>query len=307
MKISKHIGLTILTLTMFTGCSDDDKKSLITGNGTVSLTVSGLEATAGQHYEGWLITTNGPVSTGRFNINGSGNIDIVDVTGAVQSSTTSTTSDFSYAENGNKISAFVLTIEPNGDSDPAPSNVHYVGGNFSASTRAVTAVTSDVSAIGADFTGASGSYILATPTNGAATHNQGIWFLSAGQPSLDIPDLTNTGWAYEGWVVGSGGPVSTGIFFTASGVDSDGPGAGAGVMAAPSFPGQDFISPARILNDGTYTTVISIEPYPDTDPAPFTVKILNDMIDLNEATETSVNLTNFSNEEAVTVTATLPE
>ncbi len=41
------------------------------------------------------------------------------------------------------------------------------------------------------------------------------------------------------------------------------------------LPGQDFIDPARVLTGGL--AVISVEPVPDTSPAPFAIKPLVDM------------------------------
>ena len=87
--------------------------------------------------------------------------------------------------------------------------------------------------------------------------------------------------------------------------DSDLGGPTAGPNSTPPFPGQDFINPARILNNGNYRVVISIEPVPDFDPAPFTLKILAHDIDLDQAVETSFGLNNISNEESVYIKATL--
>ena len=202
------------------------------------------------------------------------------------------------------INAFVLTIEPDGDTDAGPSAVHYLDGNF-VNGKAI-AVTSGAGAIGASFLSSLGSYILATPTNGPSTHNQGIWYLNAGNPSLQLPAL-NTGWAYEGWVVNTatGEVISTGVFTSATGSDSDGAGPTAGPNPAPAFPGQDFITPARILNNGNYRAVISVEPQPDFDPAPFTLKILAHDIPNGAAVTTPLSLNNISNENSISMEATL--
>ena len=129
-----------------------------------------------------------------------------------------------------------------------------------------------------DFTAATGSYILAAPTGADGTpYNYGIWFLDPSGPSasLDLPVLPE-GWAYEGWVVGEDGPVSTGIFTNTAAADSDAGGPAAGPNPAPPFPGQDFITPpANLVGQ---TTVISVEPSPDNSPAPFTLKPLVDEI-----------------------------
>ena len=110
-----------------------------------------------------------------------------------------------------------------------------------------------------------------------ADYFNGIWFLDpAGGPgaSLTLPILP-AGWAYEGWVVVGGAPVSTGTFTSVTGADSDMGGPAAGANPAPPFPGQDFVSPATDLRGGV--AVISVEPVPDNSPAPFTLKPLVDM------------------------------
>lgn len=71
------------------------------------------------------------------------------------------------------------------------------------------------------------------------------------------------GWVYEGWVAGPDGPVSTGRFKLPNETDSDGAGPMAGAVAAPPFPGQDFVNPA-----------ISIEPDPDNRAVPFALEAL---------------------------------
>jgi hypothetical protein len=136
-----------------------------------------------------------------------------------------------------------------------------------------------MAALGTDFSTAMGSYILNAPSaGGASPYYNGIWWLdpNAGPgPTLVIPTLPD-GWVYEGWVVGDSGPVSTGRFVSASGVDSDGPGPDAGPMAAPPFPGQDFVDPAVDLRG--HVAVISVEPDPDNSPGPFTLKPLVDRV-----------------------------
>ena len=129
--------------------------------------------------------------------------------------------------------------------------------------------------------GASGFYILATPTNGDATdENSGIWFLSlaSGSPAsgLDLPTLP-AGWAYEGWAVIGGTPVTTGRFTATDAADLSAPFSG--TDPGPPFPGEDFLinAPTGLafptdLAGGM--AVISIEPEPDDSSAPFTLKPL---------------------------------
>lgn len=228
------------------------------------LSFAGLENLgSGWAYEGWLIVDGAPVSTGVFTID--------------DSSSPSATIFAVQASDASKATAFVLTIEPSPDTDPAPSAVHVLGGDMLDGTADLS--TDHAAALGDDFGGASGSYILSAPSGGgSAPYENGIWWLdpSAGPgPSLNLPALPE-GWMYEGWVVGAEGPISTGRFLTPDGADSDGAGPDAGPDPAPPFPGQDFVDLARDLTDG-YAAVISIEPEPDNSADPFAFKPLLDM------------------------------
>lgn len=110
---------------------------------------------------------------------------------------------------------FILTIEPTVGDDPAPSNVHLLAGDFVGNIGQLT--IDHAAALGNNFSSTSGSYILATPTDGAMTNeNSGIWFLdlSSGSPSvgLSLPTLP-PGWKYEGWAVSEGGNYFRKIYF----------------------------------------------------------------------------------------------
>lgn len=226
----------------------------------LELELTGVSAVGPDYVlEGWLITDDGPVSTGRFDI---GDDLVFDI-------------DPSLAD----ANTFVLTIEPAEGDDPAPSAVHILAGDRSEGSAPLT--VSHPAALGTDFADAAGVYILETPTTAdiADDYAQGIWFLdpAAGPAAgLTLPELPE-GWTYEGWVVGPDGPVSTGRFESVKGADSDGAGPTAGPASAPAFPGQDFIDPAVVLTD--YKAVLTVEPVPDTSAAPFDLKPLIDDID----------------------------
>lgn len=317
-------GLAMGLLGLTIACSDsnnDDAANLLGNTPTdnmvnsdvgeptgpqLQFNLSGIEPALGQHYEGWVIGSGGVFTTGRFNVTETNQVVSVDVSGnELEVLGESGQAVFTYDEAAGELSTFVLTIEPNNDPDPGPSSVHLVGGDFVSGVADNT--TDHRTAIGASFFGSTGGYILATPTNTPATNNQGIWFLDPSGPtnSLSLPAL-NTGWAYEGWVVdmSTGEPISTGIFTSSSSSDSDGPGSGAGPNPAPPFPGQDFITPARVLNDGQHVVVISVEPFPDFDPRPFTLKILASDIANNAPVGTLLNIENNSNEADIQLTVT---
>lgn len=262
MKILLLLGL--LGLLALTSCDDEDDDSTATGN--LTLNISGLEDLGSDYaYEGWLIVNGSPVSAGIFNVDENGTL-----------STNSFNLDASDVANA---SSYVLTIEPSPDNDPAPSKVHILAGNFSGKKADLT--VDHGSAIGTDFTNATGNYILATPTDGGSDTDElsGVWWLEpAGGPGagLNLPELAD-GWVYEGWAVIDGTPVTTGRFTMVSG--SDDAAHYSGTAGGPPFPGEDFLMNAPSgLNFPTNLSgakvVISVEPNPDNSPAPFLLKPL---------------------------------
>jgi|GEM_PF-784672 len=232
-------------------------------NPVLTMDFDGLEDLGSDYvYEGWLIVDEMPVTSGRFSVDGAGDPFpgwfVVDYQNAVDAA------------------MFVLTIEPAVGDDPSPADTHLLAGAFDGDMADLT--IGHPAALGDDFASAAGGYILATPSTAAIDedYDQGIWWLDpmAGPASsLTLPALP-AGWVYEGWVVGTGGPVSTGRFVDPSGADSDGAGPNAGMDGAPPFPGQDFITPPTSLLG--FAAVISVEPEPDNSPGPFTLKPLVD-------------------------------
>ncbi len=257
-----------LSATLSTACSSDDPAMSADGAPVDSTAFVNYEDIVlpdlgpDSVYEGWLIVDGTPISTGRFTVDADGNpsdqsfmVDAADADSAV---------------------VFVLTIEPAVGDDPSPADTHILAGAIASGSA--TLATNHPAALNTDFANAAGGYILATPTTGDATlQEQGIWWLTPGDtPSvgLTLPSLP-AGWAYEGWIVGANGPVSTGRFVDPAATDSDGAGSTKGPTGdGPPFPGQDFITPATVLNDGTTVAVISVEPDPDTSDAPFLIKPL---------------------------------
>jgi len=244
---------------------------------TFALNFTGLNPLLnGYHYEGWAIIGGSAVSTGKFNLDSNGNL--VDLNGEEI-----TNGEFVVGGDLSSASEFVLTIEPAGDTDDIPAMTHYVAGDVSGGSATLSVGHS--SALGDDFLSSTGNYILATPTNGPATdENSGIWFLdlSSGMPAqgLFLPTLP-AGWKYEGWTVIDGLPVSTGTFTSTTDFDDADPYSS--TMPGPPFPGEDFLVnapagltfPTDIAGD---VAVISIEPFPDDDASPFTLKPLVGMI-----------------------------
>lgn len=279
--LRKYLTLSTCLVFLVSGCENESSPTSPTpmnptDQGVLALNLSGVEAlTNGFHYEGWAIINGAPVSTGKFNVSSSGNL--VDLDGNVI-----TGGQFSVSADLTSASAIVITIEPAGDTDTVPADTKYMGGDLSGSTASLTVAHG--SSLQNDFSSASGAFILATPTNGAGNNElSGVWFLSlaSGMPSaaLDVPALP-AGWAYEGWVVFREGPVSTGTFTDPAASDDAAPYSGG--LPGPPFPGEDYLQNAPPgfnfpTNLAGNTVVLSIEPVPDNDPAPFTLKPLAGM------------------------------
>lgn len=216
-------------------------------------------------YEGWAIIDGAAISTGRFLVDDGGSL--VDESGAAADS---------FAIDATAASAFVLTIEPFDDPDPAPSEVHLLAGDI---VDGVADLTIDhPAALGTDFSEVSGSVEVAVPTARglAGAETAGAWFFSEGSGSLTLPVLP-AGWVYEGWVLFDGIPTPTGRFTDPNMADDFNGFSGDG--SGPATPGEDFI---RNAPDGLEfprsvageTVVVSVEPDPDDSPLPFALKPL---------------------------------
>jgi hypothetical protein len=281
MKTVKILSIALLGILLMTSCDDDDD---LPANGNLSLNINGLEDLGANYiYEGWIIVDGQPVTTGTFRVDGSGNLS--------QSSFSLNREDLKNS------SAFVLTIEPFPDTDPAPSKVHILAGDISGGKANLN--VEHGAALGTNFSSSMGKYILATPTDGMNNNEKsGVWFLdpSSGSPAagLTLPALPE-GWIYEGWAVIDGQAVTTGKFSSVSGADDAAPFSGS--QAGPPFPGEDFVNNAP--TGLTFPTdvsggkaVISVEPVPDNSDAPFLLKPLVGDIPQNAMDHTVYSLGN---------------
>ncbi len=257
----KKMILAVLTLGVFAvSCSSDDDNNTSV-NSDLTLSLDGLEALGDDFvYEGWIIVDGSPVSTGTFS---------------------SVTFPQTFSVNTvqlNSATAFVLSVEPAVDSDPNPAATKVLSGDFSGNAAAV-----NTNLVG-DFSDASGQFFLRTPTDETDENNMndqnGVWFGTPGTPptpNFVLPILPE-GWAYEGWVVGETGPLTTGTFTNFDTVDNAAPFS-ATVQSGPPVPGEDFFMNAPEgetfpLDIRGRTIVISVEPVPDNSPAPFALKPL---------------------------------
>ena len=260
--IRKNLAIAFLALGFaFVSCDNNDDDVDLTSN--LEVNISGLNNLGENYvYEGWIIVNGSPISTGIFQVSNNGIL-----------------SKTSFEVNKANLAAatkFVLTIEPRVDSDPAPSETKYLVGDFSGTSATLN------TGIIADFSAVAGEFVLATPSDDStntANNQNGIWWLKLGTSpaaGLILPTLP-AGWKYEGWVVANGVPLTTGTFTNVAAADDLAPYSR--TEATPPFPGEDFLinAPSSLvfpLDVRGKTAVISIEPYPDNDPAPFTLKPL---------------------------------
>jgi hypothetical protein len=267
----------------YSGCTDDPVTGPTTGN--LALNISGLEDIGSSAiFEGWIIVSGNPVSTGTFTVNSSGQLSRTQFT--------------VNSDNLSNATAFVLTIEPVPDPNQMPSDNKLLAGLFSGNTANLT--IEDQAALGTNFSTASGSFILATPTDGMGTNElSGVWFLNPGMPpsqGLQLPMLPS-GWEYEGWAVIQDVKVSTGKFTDPSMADQS--SIYSGPLAGPPFPGEDFLqnAPAGLVfptNLQNAMIVITIEPIPDNSTDPFFVKPLSTTVPSDAMEGTSYGLMNNS-------------
>ena len=288
-SISMKRTFLMLSLALVFSACDSDTSSI--DGQTLRISLSAVDAlTNGFHYEGWAIIGGNPVSTGKFNVDANGNL--VDLSGSAIPN-----GDFNTGQDLSAASVIVITIEPDGDTDAVPADTKYLGGDVSSLEAALSPAHG--SSLGDDFSTADGSYILLTPTDDPAANDlSGIWFLDNSSGSavagLTLPVLP-IGWKYEGWAVINGSPVTTGTFTSVDAADDAAPFSGAG--AGPPFPGEDFLMNAPAGQ--TFPTdlsgsmaVISIEPFPDDNAAPFTLKPLTGAIPSGAASGTVYSLSN---------------
>jgi hypothetical protein len=238
------------------------------------------------HYEGWVIVGGEPVSIGKFNVDAEGQVTRLD--GRV-------TDSFSTGVDLSTVTSVVITIEPAFDDDTVPADTHILAGDLVDGSADLS--VAHPAALGSDYLDVAGKYFLGTPTNGNGTDElSGIWFINREPrgPSLKLPELPD-GWNYESWVVIDGVPLTGGTFRSPAEPDDAAPFSGS--EPGPEFPGEDYLAnapggvvlPTDLSGAGV---VISIEPSPDDDVAPFALKPLVGAVPAGAADHTDYELEN---------------
>jgi hypothetical protein len=186
--------------------------------------------------------------------------------------------------NPNLLEDALLTVEAPGSDGDAPGP-RLLSASFTGNdqTGYATLTLNGPDAFGSAFdtVNLSGTIRLLTPsTLESDDEEMGIWFVDGvGFPSLALPDLPvtddNVGWIYEAWLFDStdGQPhyTSLGQFRKPGLKDLNGAGPNAGPEdVSLSAPGEDFVTgETRILNDGSYGVLVSLQPETPRMESPF--------------------------------------
>jgi hypothetical protein len=202
---------------------------------------------AGWVYEGWVASADGPVSTGRFLTASGDDSDLGGISAGPYGTPPFPGQDFinpAFDLTGGF--AAVISIEPDPDNSPGPFTFKPL----------VDGVIDDLGVgVLQDMDNNSGGF----PTAMVSMRDSSSMSETA-HLELMFHGLEDLGadWAYEGWLIVDGAPVSTGTF----NVD------GGGTQSQTYFPTE--VSSL----DAISTFVLTIEPVPDSDPSPSHVHIL---------------------------------
>jgi hypothetical protein len=314
LNMSLRIAVAgMLTVTAFSGCSDDDNGSGPPPGQEISLALDGFPVSTPEegNYELWIsFAGTGPrhdtaQSMGKFRVNADGQVVKPD----------GSPNPFEGHDHVWQLAVdSFITLEPAEDSDPGPSLPGIVAGDIV--NRHATMDISGDDAIGFSFDTAAGSLILATPSTSDATdETEGIWFTapSGTTGALTLPNLPMDGpWIYEAWTSnGVYGVASLGRFYIVNGPDDDGSGPLDGTggridQLGYNFPGSDFPFDGLRLSLSPGEAFITIEPTNYADGlGPFILTVLQAQWGASSA-GTPISMTNLSS-SLPTASLSLPE
>lgn len=116
--VPMSVELAYMDLSNFGSKTATGKAELMFAEGIVRVSVTGLPALTDQRYQAWLVNSEqgDAISAGRFNADASGNVKF--------EGTLPPISNFGF-------DLFILTVEPEPDDAPQPSNNRSIGGRFS--------------------------------------------------------------------------------------------------------------------------------------------------------------------------------
>jgi len=182
------------------------------------------------------------------------------------------------------IDSLEITIEQTSAHSTIPSQTIYLQGRVPPNLDSARIAALEFSVPSINY--ADGFCYLGTPTDSDTSDDlSGVWFILR-QPAgpsdsgLIIPPAP-TGWMYAGWVSHHGVWLPTGKFRRATGADLANPYSST-LVAAPDFPGEDFLRNAPTGIDFTFPFALTVgdgvkvtlQPDPDPGTGPFGVTLL---------------------------------
>lgn len=246
------------------GCDSSSTETVEEGLFSVHVSMSNIEPLPGGfHYAGWAEQPGGEmIAVGSFSVGPNG--AIVDLEGNRLIG-----GKFTVSDDLTNTTDFLVTIESAGSDSEAPSETRLVAGRIEELEATLTIRDAIHESIGTS----SGTFIVATPTNGPdSDETSGVWFINitGGQfaRGLLIP-YPLAGWSYHGWVDIDGITVTTGPIVGANTADAAAPHSGP--LEGFNFPGEDFLvnAPDGLTFPtpvGSASVYVTIEPEPDPDP-----------------------------------------
>lgn len=281
---------SIIIFTLY-GCKDDD---LSTSNSPdegsqVTINIENLPSISETaKYQAWFYGENAAVGKiGVLTPDANGKVDAV----------------FDVKLSEMKRAKYILvTVEPNLHDSLIlrPGPLRLIAGTIGVNSAALTAQHDLAKKL--NFTEAAGKYTLYTPTS-AATNDEksGVWFVellnNTASAGLNLPPVP-AGCAYQGWVITNGQTISTGKFTVLD--DSDLDDTYSDELAAPKFPGEDFIKepPAGFtfpLDLSGASLFITLESSADVSDLPAGVKVLQATIPADAAASTTYQMQPVNN------------
>ncbi|MGD2122503.1 MAG: hypothetical protein PVJ76_12195 [Gemmatimonadota bacterium] len=286
----KALRFALLLLTYLPlGCGGDSNTTGPEGSSLVTLSLTGLKPLGdGLNYQAWLIagTLSEPWGSplALFDVDQDGRlVDPVADTVLVE--------PLQGRLDPADVIGVAVSLETSDTLLSYSSYTFLLGGDLVQGTATLT--TEHWIAFDASLTSSSGRFVLKTPTD-ADQENElgGIWFIDTGLepvgPGLELPGAPE-GWVYEGWVVVEEVEISTGKFLGPTGADSANTYSGS--LAAPAFPGEDFLAgaPSGLVFPPDLSgalVFVTMEPWMEWDVGPdqpFPLRILEAVIPADAA------------------------
>jgi hypothetical protein len=281
------ISVSILLITKLQSPSGTDTPSGETDRGQLTFTPNDMPTLRQGHYALWGVSGENSTLIKRFNaVNGK----LFGLDGHELDNWPLEKSDWS---------GFFVSIEQEGDRDETPTSYRFLSCTVVQNPDNQSCQLK-FSIIQEDAT-ISGSYILATPSDGNTTVNEasGIWFTNTDgtKAGLTLPGISEAGWSWEIRIdSGAGKRVFLGRFRSAEGPDNDNRYSLGDAKTYP-FPGEDLLtnlpednSGPFNLSSGNYLVTISLEP----DNGGFDLsgdhRVLESQIPTNTSPRTSIRM-----------------